>query len=126
MKLESIEPRFVTYVPAELERGVLYVCLEYCTAVHVCDTKTVTPLGADDWMFIFDGTATLHPSIGNGQAPCDSHYLVRQNRIIWLRPMDKGATRAAIARDQVLQSLAVSRRVKKNWWTHIRETLFAH
>ena len=50
----------------------------------------------------FDGTVTLHPSIGNGQLPCRSHYFIRHDRIDWLRPISAAATRAAGIRDRAV------------------------
>ena len=50
----------------------------------------------------FDGTVTLHPSIGNGQLPCRSHYFIRHDRLDWLRPISAAATRAAGIRDRAV------------------------
>jgi hypothetical protein len=83
MRLRRLEPTYVTYVPGELEQGRLYISMEYSTAVHLCacgcGAKAVTPLASDGWTLTFDGSVTLRPSVGNGQSPCRSHYL------IWLR-----------------------------------------
>lgn len=104
MRLHSLEPTFVAYVPRELERGRLYISMEYSTAVHLCacdcGAKTVTPLASDGWTLSFAGTVTLRPSVGNGQSPCHSHYLITRDAVEWLTPMGAAATHAAISRDQ--------------------------
>lgn len=127
MKLESLEPRFVIYVPGELEHGLLYVSMEYATAVHLCacgcGTKTVTPLSPCDWSLAFNGAVTLRPSIGNGQAPCRSHYLITQNQIRWLPPISQTATEAALARDQRAGNTSTSRHIKTTWWRLLVDTL---
>lgn len=88
--LKTIEPRFVTNVPRSLEPGVLYVSMVFGTAVHACccgcGEQVVTPLTPRDWSLLYDGqTVSLWPSIGNWNMRCRSHYLVQQNKIVWLR-----------------------------------------
>lgn len=79
---------FVEFVPKELKERVLYVSMEYGTAVHLCacgcSEKVVTPFGRTDWKMTYDGeTVSLYPSIGNWNFKCRSHYWVRENRIEW-------------------------------------------
>jgi hypothetical protein len=118
MRLCKLEPAFVTYVPGDLEQGTLYVSMEYSTAVHLCAcgcrTKTVTPLATDGWTLKFDSTVTLRPSIGNGQSPCRSHYLITRDAIEWLPAIGVAATRRAVARDQ--EAAAAVRRPRGTWW----------
>lgn len=92
MKLFNLEPRFVDQVPAVLEQGVLYVSEKFETAIHLCACgwcggKTVTPFRDSDrgWQYTrtADDKVTLHPSIGNFQMPCKSHYWVQDNQIKW-------------------------------------------
>lgn len=87
MRSHTLEHRFVRSVPRELEPGVLYVSVEYATAVHSCccgcGEQVVTPLSPTDWKMIYDGeSVSLTPSIGNWQLPCRSHYVIRQGRVI--------------------------------------------
>lgn len=118
MRLCTLEPAFVTYVPGDLEQGKLYVSMEYSTAVHLCAcgcrTKTVTPLATDGWTLKFDGTVTLRPSVGNGQSPCRSHYLITRDAIEWLPAIGVAATRRAVARDQ--EAAAAVRSPRRTWW----------
>lgn len=98
MKSEELEPVFVEYVPMDLDGGILYVSMEYATASHQCacgcGVRIVTPLGPADWILTFDGQVTLSPSVGNGQFPCGSHYLIRKNRVVWCKPMTRSAALA--------------------------------
>lgn len=103
MRPNRLQPRFGEHIPSELDEGVLYVSMDYATAVHLCAcgcrSKVVTPFGPADWQLTFDGTVTLRPSIGNGQQPCRSHYCIRSDMIEWMRPMTATATWAAQRRD---------------------------
>ena len=78
--------------------------MDYATATHLCacgcGTKVVTPLGRAGWVLTFDGTITLRPSVGNGQLPCRSHYLISRDQVDWLRPTTPRATQTAVARDR--------------------------
>lgn len=85
---KKITPRFVEFIPKDLEEGVLYVSGEYATTAHRCacgcDEKVVLPLHPTDWILKFDGKAiTIRPSVGNWGFPCRSHYLITDNRIDW-------------------------------------------
>ncbi|WP_397469451.1 DUF6527 family protein [Pseudonocardia charpentierae] len=79
--------------------------MQYATAVHLCACgcgfKVVTPLGRGGWRLTFDGAVSLHPSVGNGQSRCRSHYVVRRNVIDWFPPISVHATRDAVWRDRI-------------------------
>lgn len=87
MRHRSVNPRFVEFMPETLEEGVLYVSMEYATAVHLCfcgcGSKVVTPLGPTDWRIVFDGKVSLEPSIGSWELPCRSHYWVTKDSVRW-------------------------------------------
>jgi len=75
-------------MPKELEPGVLYVSEEFGAAAHLCacgcGSKIRTPLGPTDWAFEeAESGPTLYPSIGNWQHACQSHYWIRQGRVVW-------------------------------------------
>jgi hypothetical protein len=87
---EVIALRRVRYIPRTLEQGLLYVSEEFAVAAHLCacgcGNKVVTPLGPAEWAVSErNGVPTLHPSIGNWQLPCRSHYLIIDGRIRWAR-----------------------------------------
>ena len=84
--LNSIKHEFVEFIPGQIEEGILYISMEYATAVHKCfcgcGMKVVTPLDPTDWEITFDGvTVSLYPSIGNWEFPCQSHYWIENNKV---------------------------------------------
>lgn len=88
MKRSNLSHQFVEFIPADLDEGVLYVSIQYATAIHLCacgcGNKVVTPLSPADWSLVYDGdTVSLMPSIGNWQFPCRSHYWIRRGRVEW-------------------------------------------
>lgn len=89
MKIAFLQPTFTEYIPSNLEPGILYVSLQYAMAVHLCASgcgrKVVTPFSPADWRLTFDGTVRIHPSIGDWQFPCQSHYFIRSNHVVWAR-----------------------------------------
>lgn len=87
-RTNRISHSFVKSAPDKLEQGVLYVSMEYASAVHLCccgcGREVITPLSPQDWKLTFDGeSVSLNPSIGNWSFPCRSHYWIRSNRIRW-------------------------------------------
>ncbi len=82
----SLQHKFVEFIPEKVEEGILYISIEYCTAIHKCvcgcGNEVVTPLSPTDWRLTFNGkSVTLHPSIGNWNFDCQSHYWIRNNKI---------------------------------------------
>lgn len=73
-------------MPDVLEEGILYISIQYCTAIHKCvcgcGNEVVTPLSPTDWKVTFDGkTVSLDPSIGNWNFNCKSHYWIIKNKV---------------------------------------------
>lgn len=104
MKLASIAPAFVEYVPRVLDHGTLYISITYRTAVHLCacgcGNKVATPIRPADWVLTYDGdTVSLAPSIGNWQLPCRSHYWIHNNNIRWSGRWSDTQIEAGKARD---------------------------
>nr|WP_315394798.1 DUF6527 family protein [uncultured Sphingobacterium sp.] len=96
--------KFVEFIPQVVEEGVLYVSIEYCTAIHMCicgcGNKVVTPLSPTDWKLTFNGKAvTLHPSIGNWNFKCQSHYWIINNKIEFASSWNKREIRKGRERD---------------------------
>ena len=83
----KLSPEFVKSVPEELEDGVIYISMEYRTAIHKCccgcGEQVVTPFSPKGWKLTFDGRVSLHPSIGNWSFPCQSHYWIILNEVKW-------------------------------------------
>jgi hypothetical protein len=85
-----IKHKFVEFIPEKIDDNTLYISIAYSTAVHKCfsgcGNEVVTPLTPTDWRLIFDGeTISLEPSIGNWNLPCQSHYWIRESKIIWAK-----------------------------------------
>ena len=94
-KLHRVTHQFVDQVPAPLEDGIVYVSIAFGTVIHKCccgcGDKVVTPLTPVDWAVVYDGeTISLYPSIGRWDAPCQSHYWIQNNRVIWSPKWSKG------------------------------------
>ncbi len=88
MKENRIFPKFVEFIPDELDDGTIYISIRYATASHLCPcgchSKVVTPLSPTDWALTYNGKAvSLTPSIGNWSFKCQSHYWINLNRIKW-------------------------------------------
>ncbi len=84
----KIELQRVHYMPKELKPGVLYVSEEFGTASHLCacgcGAKIRTPLGPTEWeLEETESGPTLHPSVGNWQQVCQSHYWIYRGEIEW-------------------------------------------
>jgi len=89
-----LQHRFVEFIPEILEDGVLYVSMEYCTAIHKCvcgcGNKVVTPISPTGWQLKFDGKSiSLTPSIGNWNFDCQSHYWITKNEIQHAKKWDQ-------------------------------------
>jgi hypothetical protein len=104
-KFGVLTPEFVEFMPKELNNGVLYVSMIYCTAIHKCccgcGQKVVTPFSPTDWKLTFDGeVVSLSPSIGNWSFPCQSHYWIERNAIRWAERWSKEEIAAGRANDK--------------------------
>jgi len=100
---------FVEYIPDKLKDRTIYVSIAFATAVHRCccgcGIEVVTPLSPTDWKLIFDGqTISLDPSIGNWNFPCQSHYWIRRNRVVWARRWSRQKIDAERVYDRVLKA----------------------
>lgn len=87
MRNQTLDHRFVRTVPRELEPGILYISMEYATAVHSCccgcGDRVVTPFTPTDWRMTFDGeTLSFYPSVGNWNQKCRSHYVIQRNKVL--------------------------------------------
>ena len=85
---------FVEFIPDELKERTLYISITYCTAVHKCccgcGREVVTPLSPTGWQLTFDGkTISLYPSIGSWSLPCQSHYFITKNKVVWAQKWTK-------------------------------------
>lgn len=105
MRHQTLEHRFVRNVPRDLDPGVLYISVEYATAVHSCccgcGDRVVTPFTPTDWRMTFDGeSVSLDPSVGNWNQKCRSHYVIRRNRVLEAGPWSNAQVEAERRRDK--------------------------
>jgi len=92
--MNRLEPCFVSLLPDQMEEGKLYVSMEFASVIHLCccgcGGQVVTPLSPSGWNLWFDGDSiSLEPSIGNWSFPCQSHYFITENIVVWDRKWTK-------------------------------------
>lgn len=92
--MKTLTHKFVRAIPEAIEGGVIYVSVEYCTAIHKCccgcGNEVVTPLSRRGWKLTFDGESiSLYPSIGNWNLACKSHYWIVDNQVRWAEKWTK-------------------------------------
>ncbi len=105
IRIKQLQHRFVDIMPDKTEPGVLYVSMEYATAAHWCccgcGEEVVTPFSPAQWQMSFNGDAvSLHPSVGNWNLRCRSHYVVREGRVIEAPQWTKDEIEAGRKRDK--------------------------
>ncbi|MEN6299635.1 MAG: DUF6527 family protein [Anaerolineaceae bacterium] len=86
----KIKYKFVEFIPDIIEAGTIYISIPFAIAVHKCccgcNNEVVTPFSPVGWQMTFDGESiSLYPSIGNWGSPCQSHYWISHNNIIWAK-----------------------------------------
>jgi hypothetical protein len=92
MKLHThLKHRFVHHIPEVLVPGVIYISIDYATAIHSCccgcGEEVVTPFTPAGWHLAFDGeTVSLWPSVGNWNSACRSQYLIQQSQVVEAEP----------------------------------------
>jgi hypothetical protein len=84
--MKILQHKFVEFIPTNLEEGLIYISIEYRTAIHKCvcgcGNQVVTPISPTDWRISFNGKSiSLYPSIGNWGFDCKSHYWITDNKI---------------------------------------------
>jgi Family of unknown function (DUF6527) len=109
VRLVELRHKFVDSVPEQLEPGVIYVSIRFATAAHLCPcgcgAEINTPFSPTDWVLMFDGVSvSLYPSIGNWTVPCQSHYWIQRDRVLWAGQMSKSKIDALQARERRLKA----------------------
>jgi hypothetical protein len=80
--------KHVLSIPDQLSPGVIYVSREFETAHHLCacgcGARVRTPLKPTEWRLTETKQGpSLWPSVGNWQKGCQSHYVIRNGRVLW-------------------------------------------
>lgn len=76
----------------DMEPGQIYVSDEYKCAKHLCpcgcgEIVVMTLDPHVGWTYDYDaasGTISFHPSVGNFNFPCQSHYYIHDNVVRWV------------------------------------------
>ncbi|MFA5806316.1 MAG: DUF6527 family protein [Melioribacteraceae bacterium] len=84
----NFQIEFVDSVPDLINERTLYISILYSTAIHLCPCgcyeEVVTKIAPNRWRMTYDGeSVSLFPSIGSWSLPCQSHYWIKKNKIIW-------------------------------------------
>ena len=106
--IKILRHEFVEFIPNEIKEGIIYVSVNYATAVHKCccgcGNEVVTPITPIDWTLSFDGeTISLYPSIGNWSYPCQSHYWIRRNKVDWALKWSREEIKSGRNRDAAMK-----------------------
>src|SRR5712692_10499983 len=66
-----------------------------------CGEEVVTPIKPTDWSLTWNGeAATMNPSIGNWSQPCQSHYWIIENRVVWAKKWSPSKIEAIRIKDR--------------------------
>ncbi len=108
-RTQTLDHRFVEYIPDSLDEGVLYISPRFATVLHLCccgcGNEVVTPLDPADWHLTFDGlSVSLSPSIGNWSFECQSHYWVSRSQVRWARHLSRREIRRVRVRDLIVRA----------------------
>ncbi len=102
----EISHEFVRSIPHlhEMEEGVLYISIPGMAAAHKCfcgcRSEVTTPLSPVGWELRYCGeSVSLYPSIGSWSLDCQSHYWIKNDKVIWAPKLSEEAIRAVKHRD---------------------------
>jgi Family of unknown function (DUF6527) len=127
--IDSFRLERVQFVPKTLEIGVLYVADEFDIAIHRCacgcGLKVTTPLGPTEWQLTEKtGLPTLHPSVGNWQLPCRSHYLIIAGKVRWAGQWSETQVTAGRKSEEIRREAYYAARVRdRKWWVRFGKWL---
>jgi hypothetical protein len=91
---KKVKFKFVKVIPDSLDEGTVYITIHYNTAIHKCvcgcGNEVGTPLSSNDWELSYNGESiSLYPSIGNWSFECQSHYWIRNSKVVWAEKWSK-------------------------------------
>lgn len=94
--MKTLDHQFVEIIPDNINEGILYISLKYCTIIHKCacgcGNEVVTPISPTGWSILFNGKAiSIYPSIGNFNLACESHYWITNGVVKHVRKWSKGS-----------------------------------
>lgn len=106
-------------IPSTLENGKLYVNPSKTRAHHLCACgcgyRVLTPLNDHEWMLSgSEMKPSLAPSIGNWNLRCQSHYWIKNGKIVWGAQWSSEEIAAGRAKEQKPY-------MKSNWYEKMDE-----
>lgn len=122
---KKITHKFVEYIPNNLEENVLYISIEYTTAVHLCfcgcKNKVNTPITPTDWKLTYNGKfVSLDPSVGSWNLKCRSHYWIEDSMVHWSDTWSEDKIKFSQQQDKALKQ----KYYRNNKETSVNETSF--
>lgn len=120
--MTKLTHRFADKIPETLESGVVYVSIKYGVVSHLCPcgcgNEVATNLSPNGWNLIYDGqTVSLHPSIGNWNFKCQSHYWIRKDRIEWAE--DRNTYQRRLRGEQAHDKQTTPARKRSSLWRFV-------
>src|SRR5947209_3639872 len=125
---------FVEYIPEELKERTLYISKVHGTAVHKCccgcGREVVTPLSRTGWQLALDGkSVSLYPSIGSWSLPCQSHYYITKNKVVWApqwckERIARGREQEALEKEIYYAKSSESSAASERLWQKLKKWLF--
>ncbi len=115
MRTSNITPKFTDRIPQTLDEGILYISERFSTSAHNCccgcGYKVVLPLKDGKWSLRKNGArVSLSPSVGNWSLPCQSHYWITNNKVLWSGQFTESQIRRNRAQDKKASELAHTER----------------
>ncbi|EMA4456299.1 MULTISPECIES: DUF6527 family protein [Enterobacterales] len=133
MKTFTIKLVEVDSMPRDLEPNTLYYSERFGTASHLCacgcGAKIRTPIDVNEWSIVkTEQGPTLHPSVGNWQKECKSHYYIRKGKIVWCgawteKQIQEGRYREQQARIDHYNRIYSKQSVFNKIWLWIKDKL---
>ena len=107
-RISRLRPELVETMPDELHDGVIYISEKYRVALHNCccgcGEEVSTPIGPTEFSIsVAGGEVSVHPSIGNHDFPCRSHYVIKRGAVLWAGEMSRGAIEKGRAHDRYIK-----------------------
>lgn len=116
----SYRVEHVDRLPAYLEEGIVYTSEEYEVAALKCACgcghKVTLLLGDGHEVRDFGGRADIWPSIGVWDAPCRSHFFIKNGEVLWADRWSEEAIQRAMER-QLERHIASTK--KDPWYTRV-------
>lgn len=107
-RIGRLTPEFIETMPDVLYDGVIYISEKYRIALHNCccgcGEEVSTPIGPTEYSIsMAGGEVTVHPSIGNHDFACRSHYVIERGSIVWAGEMSRAAIEQGRAHDRFIK-----------------------